>query len=379
MAKRVVIHAVLILACAHRRLPDRSGVQRRSPSRQPLLDPDFELIPTGATFNSFINVLTDTDLPLWLFNSLVITTGTSIVGLLIAATVRLRVQPVQVPGSRGRPDGIARDAAHPGRHAAGPAVPARRAVQAGQQLCRHGRGPVRDRRALQHLDPQGLLRHGPDRARGGGPDRRLLPARGLLRILLPLSTPALVVVFLFNFLAAWNDYFLARILLSKEELLTWPLGLQRFQQQFQTNWTDLAASSILISVPACCCSCTRPSGSSPASPPVASRASRPPWRSRRPTGSVTPSSTRSSPTASPAASGSAARAAGGLGQRRRRSTASRAATCSASSSGSTTSTARRQRDLLQPDLPVGLEPPLPHARLRQGRPDARAATTPCAS
>ena len=45
------------------------------------------------------------------------------------------------------------------------------------------------------------------------------------RILLPLSVPALVVVFLFNFLAAWNDYFLARILLSKEELLTWPLGL----------------------------------------------------------------------------------------------------------------------------------------------------------
>ena len=29
------------------------------------------------------------------------------------------------------------------------------------------------------------------------------------RILLPLSTPALAIVFLFNFLAAWNDYFLA--------------------------------------------------------------------------------------------------------------------------------------------------------------------------
>ena len=69
------------------------------------------------------------------------------------------------------------------------------------------------------------------------------------RILLPLSVPALVVVFLFNFLTAWNDYFLARILLSKEELLTWPLGLQRFQQQFQTQWNELAAASILISIP----------------------------------------------------------------------------------------------------------------------------------
>jgi arabinogalactan oligomer/maltooligosaccharide transport system permease protein len=69
------------------------------------------------------------------------------------------------------------------------------------------------------------------------------------RILLPLSVPALVIVFLFNFLAAWNDYFLARILISKDELLTWPLGLQRFQQQFQTQWNELAAASILISIP----------------------------------------------------------------------------------------------------------------------------------
>ena len=61
--------------------------------------------------------------------------------------------------------------------------------------------------------------------------------------------PPWSIVFLFNFLAAWNDYFLARILLSKEELLTWPLGLQRFQAQFQTQWNELAAASILISIP----------------------------------------------------------------------------------------------------------------------------------
>ena len=36
----------------------------------------------------------------------------------------------------------------------------------------------------------------------------------------------------------------------------------------------------------------------------------------------------------------------------------------------------RQRDLLHADLPVGLEPPLPHARLREGRPDARRQRRP---
>ena len=63
------------------------------------------------------------------------------------------------------------------------------------------------------------------------------------RVLLPLSTPALAIVFLFNFLTAWNEYVLARVLIgSKTDLFTWPLGVLRFQAQFQTQWGDLAAS-----------------------------------------------------------------------------------------------------------------------------------------
>ena len=70
------------------------------------------------------------------------------------------------------------------------------------------------------------------------------------RVLLPLSTPALSIVFLFNFLTAWSEFFAASILVgSREDLLTWTLGLQRFQAQFQTQWADLSAASILISIP----------------------------------------------------------------------------------------------------------------------------------
>jgi arabinogalactan oligomer/maltooligosaccharide transport system permease protein len=70
------------------------------------------------------------------------------------------------------------------------------------------------------------------------------------KILLPLSTPALAIVFLFNFTTAWNDYLLARVMLgSQESLLTWPLGLQRLQGQFQTQWGQFSAGSILVTVP----------------------------------------------------------------------------------------------------------------------------------
>jgi arabinogalactan oligomer/maltooligosaccharide transport system permease protein len=36
---------------------------------------------------------------------------------------------------------------------------------------------------------------------------------------------------------------------SKEELLTWTLGVTRFQGQFQTQWNELSAASIIVSLP----------------------------------------------------------------------------------------------------------------------------------
>ena len=70
------------------------------------------------------------------------------------------------------------------------------------------------------------------------------------RIILPLSTPALAIVFLFNFMTAWNDYLFARIMLvGKKELWTWPLGLQNFQGQFQTQWGMFSAASIMVMIP----------------------------------------------------------------------------------------------------------------------------------
>jgi ABC-type maltose transport system permease subunit len=60
---------------------------------------------------------------------------------------------------------------------------------------------------------------------------------------------ALAIAFLFNFMNAWNDYMLARIMLQKREMLTWTLGLFRLQDQFQTEWGMYAAASLLITLP----------------------------------------------------------------------------------------------------------------------------------
>jgi arabinogalactan oligomer/maltooligosaccharide transport system permease protein len=69
------------------------------------------------------------------------------------------------------------------------------------------------------------------------------------RIILPLSTPALSIVFLFNFMTAWNDFVLARVMLQKEEMYTWPLGLFRMMQQYQAQWGMFAAGALMVTIP----------------------------------------------------------------------------------------------------------------------------------
>ncbi len=72
------------------------GVALRPGNR--LLDSHFSLIPDGATLDAFRHVLGETDLPLWLFNSMVVTTGTAIVGVIVAATSAYAFSRFKFPG-----------------------------------------------------------------------------------------------------------------------------------------------------------------------------------------------------------------------------------------------------------------------------------------
>lgn len=70
------------------------------------------------------------------------------------------------------------------------------------------------------------------------------------RIILPLSTPALAIVFLFNFMSAWSEYMVARVVLQKGPMYTWPLGLWTYAGQYTLAAGRFAAASILVAVPA---------------------------------------------------------------------------------------------------------------------------------
>jgi raffinose/stachyose/melibiose transport system permease protein len=75
-----------------------------------------------------------------------------------------------------------------------------------------------------------------------------LSAPGLFaRIVLPLTIPALVTVFIINFLGNWNEYLLASFFISKDALRTLPTGMVGFRDAYQTNYA-LICTGIVFSV-----------------------------------------------------------------------------------------------------------------------------------
>ncbi|WP_114560739.1 carbohydrate ABC transporter permease [Desertihabitans aurantiacus] len=75
------------------------------------------------------------------------------------------------------------------------------------------------------------------------------PWRIFLTIVLPLSLPALVTVFILDAVATWNEFLFALILLSSDANKTIPVGLLNFQGQFSNNNTGLAAGILIAVVP----------------------------------------------------------------------------------------------------------------------------------
>jgi multiple sugar transport system permease protein len=69
----------------------------------------------------------------------------------------------------------------------------------------------------------------------------------LVRILVPLSRPALGVLGLFTFVGYWNNFLWPLIVLQSPDMNTIPLGLYQYQGQFMTEW-DLMMSGATISM-----------------------------------------------------------------------------------------------------------------------------------
>ncbi len=78
----------------------------------------------------------------------------------------------------------------------------------------------------------------------GAPNRRLF-----FQIILPLSKPALAALFILDFVATWNEFGIALVLLQRQESWTIPLAVQGFQSQFTTSYGPINAFTLMSVIP----------------------------------------------------------------------------------------------------------------------------------
>jgi raffinose/stachyose/melibiose transport system permease protein len=74
--------------------------------------------------------------------------------------------------------------------------------------------------------------------------------RFFLRILLPLSRPALITVAILAFVVSWNSYFLPLAVLNTQSKFPLPLAVANFQSQFTQDTAGVFAFTALSMIPA---------------------------------------------------------------------------------------------------------------------------------
>ncbi|MDF3061071.1 MAG: ABC-type sugar transport system, permease component [Microvirga sp.] len=73
--------------------------------------------------------------------------------------------------------------------------------------------------------------------------------QAVIYVVLPLAIPGVVATGILTFILAWNDYIFARILLSRDELKTLPVGIADLYNASVVDWGMIMAAGLLVIAP----------------------------------------------------------------------------------------------------------------------------------
>lgn len=71
----------------------------------------------------------------------------------------------------------------------------------------------------------------------------------LVRVIIPLSAPGLFTAAILTFIYAWNEFFLALLIMTDPARQTMPVGIALFQGEHTIPWGEIAAASLITTAP----------------------------------------------------------------------------------------------------------------------------------
>ena len=75
--------------------------------------------------------------------------------------------------------------------------------------------------------------------------------QALRKVVFPLSLPGLGATLGFVFTAAWSELLFALMLISRNDAMTFPVGLLTFVSKFSVDWGQMMAAGVLALIPSC--------------------------------------------------------------------------------------------------------------------------------
>jgi arabinogalactan oligomer/maltooligosaccharide transport system permease protein len=214
-----------------------------------LLSTSLEIIPEGATFQSYVKLFTETDFLRWLFNSTFISFVVTLTGVSLASTAGYALSRFKFIGKKSAMLGLMVTQMFPATMLLLPMYIM--LMKLGLLNSYIGIVIVYSSTALPFCvwQMKGYYDTIPfsleEAARIDGCTRW----QAFYKIILPLASPAIVITALFSFMSAWSEYIVAAQILQDRSLYTLPIGLKSFQSNLTTEWGLYAAASLVVSIP----------------------------------------------------------------------------------------------------------------------------------
>lgn len=247
--RRLWINVLLILACIIAIYPVlRVFSVSLRPGNQ-LLSTSLNIIPDNATLDNYARLFTEKPFLVWIWNSIIITAVVAIIGVVLAATSAYAFSRWKF---RMRSAGLVFLLTTQMIPAGMLLIPIY-LLLAQVQMINTYRGMILAYIVSSIPFSVWILKGYYDTIPIDLEEAAMIDGASRLgtftRMVLPLSTPALAIVFLFNFMQAWQEFPVAYRVVTQENMWTWTLGINAMQGQFQTEWGMYAAGSMLIMLP----------------------------------------------------------------------------------------------------------------------------------
>lgn len=214
-----------------------------------LYSTELQLVPVNATLENFRYVLTELELPLWIWNSLKVAGATTIATLLISVSAGYALSRFKFRLRNPLLTSLLALQAFP----AALALPAFYLVLLNLNLLNSHLGLIliyaAGAIAFNVWNIKGYFDTIPIDLEEAAMIDGATPTQAFLRVMLPLARPVLAVTALFGFLAGFGDFIIATTVLFDPSKYTAPVGIFTLQDGYRNPWGWFAASALIISLP----------------------------------------------------------------------------------------------------------------------------------